>query len=233
MVRSYQVNGDTITTSKGHPPKKSQEETMNGNQPKRQELVTTVSHRIPTEVTHASQIYGEWGPYQRNVAIYFFTIYFIAAFQNVGIAFYTPPIDYHCKLTSVVNESVSHNVSKCFAYEGSSEPCSEWTYDHSFYKSTLIDAFDLVCGREYFISMTKSIYQIGYLVASILTGWMADKYGRRFTFVFSVVFEILSSFLQMLAVDIHQFLLARFLVGIGSYGRFSVSATLMFELVSI
>ena len=175
------------------------------------------------DVQHASDIYGEWGPLQRNVTIYYIALYVIASFQNQGIIFYMPPIDYHCKLPP---GGETKNVSKCFEYEGSSEPCREWTYDRSFYKSTLIDEFDLVCDREHFISLTKSIYHIGYMIASILTGWMSDKYGRLFTFKICIIVELIGSLSQAWSPNIYCFMVARIFLGIGAYGRFTTGMLL-------
>lgn len=175
------------------------------------------------DVRRASDIYGEWGPLQRNVSIFFVLIYVVASFQNIGIIFYVSPIDYHCKLPAGYE---GHNVSKCFLYEGSTEKCTEWEFDHSFYMKTLIDEFQLVCDREHYISMTKSIFQIGYLVASILIGWMSDRYGRLLAFKFSIILEICASLSQALSVNIHHFLVSRLLLGIGCYGRFSAGMLL-------
>lgn len=182
-----------------------------------------LSDDVLDDVKRASDIYGEWGPLQRNVTIYFVLIYIIASFQNTGVIFYLSPIGYHCRLPPGYED---RNVSKCFKFEGSTEKCSEWQFDHSFYKKTLIDEFLLVCDREYYISMTKSIFQIGYLVASILTGWMSDKYGRLFTFKFSIILELVASLSQALSMNIHHFLISRFFLGIGAYGRFSTGMLL-------
>lgn len=175
------------------------------------------------DVQRASDIYGEWGPLQRNVTVFFVMIYIVASFQNLGVIFYLSPIDYHCRLPEGFED---RNVSKCFKFEGSTEKCTDWQFDHSFYKKTLIDEFELVCDREHYISMTKSIFQIGYLVASILTGWMSDKYGRLYTFKFSIILELLASLSQALSINIHHFLVSRLFLGIGAYGRFSTGMLL-------
>ncbi|KAJ6646134.1 Organic cation transporter protein, partial [Pseudolycoriella hygida] len=182
----------------------------------------------PDDVKHASDIYGEWGPLQRNVTIFFVMIYIVASFQNMGVIFYLSPIDYHCRLPE---EYQDRNVSKCYLYEGSTVKCTEWQFDYSFYQKTLIDEFELVCDREHFISMTKSIFQIGYLVSSIFTGLMSDRYGRLFAFKFSIILELLASLSQALSVNIYHFLISRLFLGIGSYGRFSTGMLLLFELV--
>lgn len=48
------------------------------------------------DIQRASDIYGEWGPLQRNVLIFFVLIYIVASFQNTGVIFYLSPIAYHC-----------------------------------------------------------------------------------------------------------------------------------------
>lgn len=175
------------------------------------------------DVQRASDIYGEWGPLQRNATVFFVMIYIVASFQNLGVIFYLSPIDYQCSLPAGYED---RNVSKCFKFEGSTEKCSHWQFDNTFYTKTLIDEFELVCDREHYISMTKSIFQIGYLVSSILTGWMSDKYGRLYAFKFSIIVELLASLSQALSISIHHFLVSRLFLGIGAYGRYATGMLL-------
>lgn len=86
------------------------------------------------DVQHASDIYDDWGPLQRNVTIYFVLIYIVSAFQNTGVAFYLSPIDYHRRLPAGFED---RNVSKYFTYEGSAEKCTKWQFDNSFYKKNI------------------------------------------------------------------------------------------------
>src|ERR1700755_1276052 len=87
----------------------------------------------PDDVKRASDIYGDWGPLQRNVTIFFVMLYIVASFQNTGVIFYLPQIDYQCRLPQGYED---RNVSKCYKFEGSTEKCTEWQFDNSFYKKT-------------------------------------------------------------------------------------------------
>ncbi|GBN65242.1 hypothetical protein AVEN_239322-1, partial [Araneus ventricosus] len=54
--------------------------------------------------------------------------------------------------------------------------CDSWEYDDSIYASTILGKFNLVCDREWLISMSKSIFIAGYFVSNIIFGYLSDKY---------------------------------------------------------
>lgn len=68
--------------------------------------------------------------------------------------------------------------------------------------------------------MTKSVYQIGYGVSSIVVGILSDKCGRIVALKATVILEIIAGISQSLSLNIYQFLIARFFLGIAAYGRF-------------
>lgn len=117
-------------------------------------------------------------------------------------------------------------VQTCQSYENQSLPCLEFEYDLSFWRSTIVNEFDLVCDRAWLSSMTKSTYQIGYGISSIGIGIISDRYGRLFALKTSVFLEIVSSLSQALSVNIYHFLVSRLFLGIAAYGRFLTSLLL-------
>lgn len=48
------------------------------------------------QIKHASDIIGSFGPFQRNILIFLVILYFVAPFQNAGIVFYTPTLNFTC-----------------------------------------------------------------------------------------------------------------------------------------
>lgn len=108
----------------------------------------------------------------------------------------------------------------CMSYEDPNQKCTEWEFDHSFYRSTIFTEFSLVCDRNWYVSASKSVYQIGYLVSSVLFGWMSDRYGRRLAFRVSTTMELLLGVAQASSMSIEFFLAARFFMGVGAYARY-------------
>jgi hypothetical protein len=48
-------------------------------------------------VTHVSEIIGNFGKWQLNIAAFYFTIYILSPFNNLGITFHAPKIKYWCE----------------------------------------------------------------------------------------------------------------------------------------
>ncbi|GIY36884.1 solute carrier family 22 member 7 [Caerostris darwini] len=61
------------------------------------------------------------------------------------------------------------------------QPCtSGWEYLHSEEEWTLITEWDLVCEREYLMTLLPYVYTVGTMLGGLLFGILADHYGRRF-----------------------------------------------------
>lgn len=95
----------------------------------------------------------------------------------------------------------------------------------------MVESFNLVCDRAKYISWTKSVYQMGYFVSSLLSGYISDRFGRRFAWQVFTGMEILMAVGQAFAPNIEFYLLSRLLTGIGAYGRFTTGRLLLIEMV--
>ena len=144
------------------------------------------------------------------------------------MTFATPKINFWCKRPIGYEDA---NATTCWSYENSSKPCTEFEYDHSFYWSTIIEEFNLVCDRSWFASLAASIFQIGYGVSSIFMGMLSDKYGRLVALKTAVVLELVSGVSMALSRTIYEYLLARFFLGIGCYARFLTGLLLILEIL--
>ncbi|KAG8172295.1 hypothetical protein JTE90_017546 [Oedothorax gibbosus] len=91
-----------------------------------------------------------------------------------------------------------------------------WEYDRSFYPSTIID-------EEWLISFSKSIYNVGYLVAVLGFGQLSDSVGRRPTLLFSYVLNVFAAFLCAFAPNFSMFAILRFFTAVGGAGFYTVS----------
>lgn len=66
------------------------------------------------------------------------------------------------------DESEDFNSFDCDAYDfdGNDNVISEW---------------NLVCDREYLVSVVEMCFLVGAAAGSIFSGWVSDRYGRRHT----------------------------------------------------
>lgn len=59
--------------------------------------------------------------------------------------------------------------------------CSSFEYDIDLIGKTVISEWALVCGRASMVSVVEMCFLAGAAVGSLLSGWISDQFGRRYT----------------------------------------------------
>lgn len=119
----------------------------------------------------------------------------------------------------------------CSTFGGSTSGCSSYKYDTTIWISTIIDEWNLVCGRAWLISWTQSLYMGGFIVSYLVFGYLSDRFGRKKSLLIGGLVEILAGLGCTFSTSIYMFLVFRFLVGFGCAGRSSSSYLIMVEWV--
>ncbi|XP_043919448.1 solute carrier family 22 member 4-like [Protopterus annectens] len=140
---------------------------------------------------------GEWGPFQWTV----FLLLSISAIPNghVGLSMVfladTPP--HHCRLPegaeemplnmSLPLEQVNEQItfSRCQRYIGApvndtsdlqTEGCIDgWEYSKEQYSSTIVSEWDLVCQNDWKVPLSTSLFFLGVLIGSFISGQISDS----------------------------------------------------------
>ncbi|MEC1503914.1 MFS transporter [Bacillus sonorensis] len=81
------------------------------------------------------------------------------------------------------------------------------------------------------MSWIGSINSIGMAVGAFLFGLMADRVGRKYVFIITLLFFSVGSGLSALTTTLTAFLILRFFVGMGLGGELPVASTLVSETV--
>lgn len=82
------------------------------------------------------------------------------------------------------------------------------------------------------IAWIGSVNSIGMALGAVLFGILADKWGRRFIFIVTLLLFSIASGLTALSHGLTSLLILRFLVGMGLGGELPVAATLVAESVA-
>lgn len=212
------------------------------------------SHGDPVEV---SDLIGGYGPWQRNIFVLLFLASIPSAWHNLQMTFMAPRgVEFWCAPPS--NLKVSHEEwinksappeelgvdARCYVmpywrlepnatiHESDLTKCISWEYNSTFYPSTVINEWNLVCDREWLISFSKSIYNVGYLIAVLVFGQLSDSVGRRPTLLFSYVLNVSAGILSAFSPSFAMFCILRFFTAVGGGGFYTVSFVILLELVS-
>ncbi|GFS61151.1 organic cation transporter protein [Nephila pilipes] len=211
----------------------------------------------PEESVEVSDVIGGYGPWQRDIFVLLFLASIPSAWHNLQMTFMAPSgVEFWCAQPSHLNMSIHEwrnrssppehfgLDSRCYVspfwrmqsnatvQENDLLKCTVWEYDDSFYPSTIIDEWDLVCDREWLISFSVSIYNVGYLVAVLVFGQLSDSVGRRPTLLFSYVMNVAAGFLSAFAPSFAMFAILRFFTAVGGAGFYTVSFVILIEMVS-
>ncbi|XP_054263783.1 organic cation transporter protein-like isoform X2 [Macrosteles quadrilineatus] len=111
-------------------------------------------------------------------------------------------------------------------------PCINYSYDEDVPHSSTVTEWDLVCDRLPLKSNVQSSIALGKFVGGFLFGFIADKYGRKSSFVLACLTYVVTGPLAAFAPSYWLFIVARFFIGTAGSGCYESAYTLLTELAS-
>ncbi|KAM4529019.1 solute carrier family 22 member 2-like [Fundulus diaphanus] len=111
--------------------------------------------------------------------------------------------------------------------------CAEgWEYDYAG-RQSFVTEFDLVCSDGWLVDMYQATLNVGFLVGSIGIGYLADRFGRKLSFLMSNVLNGIAGILVAVAPNYVSLLVFRTLYGFGVKGGWVAGYVLITELVGV
>ncbi|XP_013792773.2 organic cation transporter protein-like isoform X1 [Limulus polyphemus] len=211
-------------------------------------------------INKLEDLVGEFGPWQRNLFLISFINLMPISWQILVPTFFTPEIDHWCSpppaywnltanqwkslaIPQITSENNTVIYSSCLMYktitdspserEYSNVTCTSWEYDNSFYASTIIDEWNLVCDKAWLQSVSTTISMAGVLVAVFISGQLADRFGRRPVILLGVVILLVAGIGCAFSPSFIVFNILRFLSTFGATFLTFSSYILMLESVSV
>ncbi|KAF7272809.1 hypothetical protein GWI33_014435 [Rhynchophorus ferrugineus] len=108
--------------------------------------------------------------------------------------------------------------------------CSQWIFLEG--ETTIVNEWSITCiENQWMLSLIGTCHFSGIIVGSALFGILADKYGRKLIFVFSIVLMSISGVMQIWSKNYTTFAILIFINSMGTAGVYPLAFVLGVELV--
>ncbi|KAK5903189.1 hypothetical protein CgunFtcFv8_006992 [Champsocephalus gunnari] len=107
-----------------------------------------------------------------------------------------------------------------------------WEYDYEG-RQSFVTEFDLVCADGWLVDLFQASLNVGFLVGSITIGYLADRFGRKISFLMSNVMNAVTGIMVAMAPNYVALLVFRTLYGFGVKGGWVAGYVLITELVGV
>lgn len=137
----------------------------------------------------------------------------------------------HCFMFELEGLNESTKIEDIFINRNKTVPCSSWEYDRSFYQSTIINDFGLVCKYGWLVSLSQSVYMGGMTAGVIISGHLADRFGRQPILRYSVTLMLIAGIATAFSPTYIFFNIARFCLALGVAGAQNTAFCLLMEIL--
>ena len=161
---------------------------------------------------------GGSGRWQILLAAYLSLMWFLLPGFSMSMMFVGATPEFRCADGSDANAtfaSLPADTPQCHPPGDNSSACTRWVFDDSVYQSTVTTEWSLVCGRKPLLSMLQSWLMIGGIIGALVTGQLADRFGRRTVFLPAMVLVTACAFAAALVTNYTAFAAIRLLTGFG------------------
>ncbi|KAK5852635.1 hypothetical protein PBY51_006487 [Eleginops maclovinus] len=107
-----------------------------------------------------------------------------------------------------------------------------WEYDYEG-RQSFVTEFHLVCADAWLVDMYQATLNVGFLVGSIAIGYLADRFGRKISFLMSNLLNAVTGIMVAVAPNYVTLLVFRALYGFGVKGGWVAGYVLITELVGV
>ncbi|CAG4966678.1 unnamed protein product [Colias eurytheme] len=197
-----------------------------------------------------SDILESFGIYQIIQYILVFLPVIFVSMNNVNYVFVAGDIGYRCYIPECEAPDPSYSVAwwpktvadKCSkpilnktllednvctnsSFTTEVERCTHWVYESN---NTIIGEFDMAC-EPWKTNIIGMIRNIGMATSMLIVGWVADKIGRKPTFIVCSVGVLLGNF-KTIATSYNMYISLEFLESLVSGGAYTAGMVLMIEI---
>ncbi|XP_075065946.1 organic cation/carnitine transporter 2-like [Mixophyes fleayi] len=112
------------------------------------------------------------------------------------------------------------------------EKCLDgWDYNRDLYTSTIITEWDIVCENDWKGPLTTSLFFVGVLLGSFISGQLSDSFGRKKIFFATMAVQTGFSIVQVFSNSWEMFSILFLIVGMGQISNYVAAFILGSEIL--
>ncbi|KAJ8383087.1 hypothetical protein SKAU_G00038650 [Synaphobranchus kaupii] len=198
---------------------------------------------------------GEWGPFQKSIFILLSLSIIHIGYGAMSMVFLSDTPHHHCSLP-YLNSTGSNlsqalpleevngqlDYSRCTRYtrlnsteaqfSNETERCLDgWDYSKEQYISTITTEWNLVCGDAWKVPFSQSVFFMGVLAGSFVSGHISDRFGRKSVLFLSMALHTIFTLIQTVSVSWEMFVILCFIIGMGQVSQYITAFILGNELL--
>lgn len=192
-------------------------------------MTTTIKKDKNGPMDKIQEAMGSLGPWHIVIAIAISLGKFPISWHQLSIVFLAPPVDFSCDSQFPANKFITN---KCEANNGNGtiERCTEFLYDRSVFRETIITQWNLVCDREQLANVVQACTMLGILIGNLAFSVVADRIGRKIPLVIAVTLQSISGILCAFAPWYELFLPLKLISAIATGGTMVASFVILMEI---
>ncbi|XP_006823306.1 organic cation transporter protein-like [Saccoglossus kowalevskii] len=136
---------------------------------------------------------------------------------------------------SCLRYNLDDNTSSLFDVNDTDEysQCDDgWVYEQTKFSHTFVTEFDLVCNKAWLKQLCKVTVAIGLFIGSLAYGQLSDMFGRRITYISSLLFALVFNAVLCFMPSFALVISAQFVMTILTMGVYLVGCVIVVEVVS-
>ncbi|XP_035962324.1 solute carrier family 22 member 4 isoform X1 [Halichoerus grypus] len=106
-----------------------------------------------------------------------------------------------------------------------------WEFSRDIYLSTIVTEWNLVCEDDWKTPLTSSLFFVGVLLGSFVSGQLSDRFGRKSILFATMAVQTGFSFLQIFSINWEMFTVLFVIVGMGQISNYVVAFILGTEIL--
>ncbi|XP_073348149.1 organic cation/carnitine transporter 2-like [Pagrus major] len=184
---------------------------------------------------------GDCGLFQVLIIVLLSLAAIPSGYMGVIVVFVSDTPEHRCK-ESVDSSWIGPDSCSRYKLNGSwtetaglsndTEQCVDgWVFSTEIYSSTIVSEWDLVCEHAWKVPFSTSLYFVGVLIGSFISGPFSDRFGRKPVFFFTMILQSVTALIQAASVSWVMFCVLNCLKGLGQVSNYGTSLILGSEML--